>query len=227
MCLVQLMWNLKRNWNSLSRSCMPTCQVSFYVISVILLFILTWPIVSQHLCSIQSLPFTFRVISSWACVRGWGWCSRVRRGRVGVCPGFWKRVQLSRLCQEVRKKYFTKILFKSVRWHCQPNSTFETFLMGHVLLLLTPHRFANPNIVRPYLLLLKSYSKNAPHTNHCIARMLHRLAVDLKMDAILFQLSVFNLFNKILSDPAAAAYKVQLWHEEKHSSVLSSKLSVI
>lgn len=88
-------------------------------------------------------------------------------------------------------------------------STVVTFLMGHVPLLLTPHRFANPSIVRPYLLLLKSYSKNAPHTNHCIARMLHRLAVDLKMDALLFQLSVFNLFNKILSDPAAAAYKVQ------------------
>ncbi|XP_070758928.1 protein timeless homolog isoform X2 [Enoplosus armatus] len=68
-------------------------------------------------------------------------------------------------------------------------------------------RFANPSIVRPYLLLLKSYPKNTPHTNHCIARMLHRLAVDLKMDALLFQLSVFNLFNKILSDPAAAAYK--------------------
>uniref|UniRef100_A0A3B5BID8 Timeless circadian regulator n=1 Tax=Stegastes partitus TaxID=144197 RepID=A0A3B5BID8_9TELE len=68
-------------------------------------------------------------------------------------------------------------------------------------------RFANPSIVQPYLLLLKSYSKNTPHTNHCIARMLHRLAVDLKMDALLFQLSVFHLFNKILSDPAAAAYK--------------------
>ncbi|XP_060898705.1 protein timeless homolog [Labrus mixtus] len=68
-------------------------------------------------------------------------------------------------------------------------------------------RFASPGIVRPYLLLLKSYSKNTPHTNHCIARMLHRLAVDLRMDALLFQLSVFNLFNKILSDPAAAAYK--------------------
>ncbi|XP_067361897.1 protein timeless homolog isoform X2 [Channa argus] len=68
-------------------------------------------------------------------------------------------------------------------------------------------RFANPAIVHPYLLLLKSYSKNTPHTNHCIIRMLHRLAVDLKMDALLFQLSVFNLFNKILSDPAAAAYK--------------------
>lgn len=68
-------------------------------------------------------------------------------------------------------------------------------------------RFANPNIVRPYVLLLKSYTLNTPHTNHCITRMLHRLAVDLKMDALLFQLSVFYVFNKILSDPAAAAYK--------------------
>ncbi|CAG11760.1 unnamed protein product, partial [Tetraodon nigroviridis] len=67
-------------------------------------------------------------------------------------------------------------------------------------------RFANPAIVRPYILLLKTYSKNTPHTNHCIARMLHRLAVNLKMDALLFQLSVFSVFNKILNDPAAAAY---------------------
>ncbi|KAG7218478.1 hypothetical protein INR49_009355 [Caranx melampygus] len=59
-------------------------------------------------------------------------------------------------------------------------------------------RFASPNIVRPYLLLLKTYSKNTPHTNHCIVRMLHRLAVDLKMDALLYQLSVFNIFNKEL-----------------------------
>ncbi|XP_051931350.1 protein timeless homolog [Hippocampus zosterae] len=68
-------------------------------------------------------------------------------------------------------------------------------------------KFANPNVVRPYLLLLKSYAKNTPHTNHCIARMLHRVAFDLKMDALLYQLSVFHLFNKILSDAAAAAYK--------------------
>ncbi|KAM9859043.1 protein timeless homolog [Aulostomus maculatus] len=68
-------------------------------------------------------------------------------------------------------------------------------------------RFASPGIVRPYLLLLRSYSKNTPHTNHCVVRMLHRIAVDLKMDALLFQLSVFHLFNKILSDAAASAYK--------------------
>lgn len=81
-------------------------------------------------------------------------------------------------------------------------------VMGHFAFLLPPHRFANPSIVHPYLLLLKSYSKNTPHTNHCIIRMLHRLAVSLKMDALLFQLSVFHLFNKILNDPAAAAYGV-------------------
>ncbi|XP_060766710.1 protein timeless homolog [Neoarius graeffei] len=68
-------------------------------------------------------------------------------------------------------------------------------------------RFANPNVVQPYLVLLRSYSTNTPHTNHCIARMLYRIAVDLKMDALLFQLSVFHLFNKIFADPAASAYK--------------------
>ncbi|KAK1799792.1 hypothetical protein P4O66_006313 [Electrophorus voltai] len=68
-------------------------------------------------------------------------------------------------------------------------------------------RFANPNIIHPFLLLLRSYATNTAHTNHCIVRMLYRLAVDLKMEALLFQLSVFYLFNKILSDPATAAYK--------------------
>ncbi|XP_061731449.1 protein timeless homolog isoform X1 [Nerophis ophidion] len=68
-------------------------------------------------------------------------------------------------------------------------------------------KFANPGIIRPYLLLLRSYAKNTPHTNHCVVRMLHRVAVDLKMDALLYQLSVFHLFNKILSDAAASAYK--------------------
>ncbi|KAI5614487.1 protein timeless-like isoform X1 [Silurus asotus] len=68
-------------------------------------------------------------------------------------------------------------------------------------------RFANSNIVRPYLVLLRSYSTNTAHTNHCIARLLYRVAVDLKMDALLFQLSVFHLFNKIFMDPAASAFK--------------------
>lgn len=114
--------------------------------------------------------------------------------------------------------------FNSVTCHNIPKSYSNirnsakcvTFLKRHITFILPPCRFATPSIVRPYLLLLNSYSKNAPHTNHCIARMLHRLAVNLKMDALLYQLSVFNLFNKILSDPAAAAYKVQSRNEKEH-----------
>lgn len=63
--------------------------------------------------------------------------------------------------------------------------------------------------MRAYALLLRSYRQNNAHTNHCIAKMLHRLAHDLGMEAPLFQLSLFCLFNQLLSDPAAAAYKVK------------------
>lgn len=62
---------------------------------------------------------------------------------------------------------------------------------------------------RAYLLLLRSYKQNSAHTNHCVVKMLHRLAHDLKMEALLFQLSLFYLFNRLLSDPAAGAYKVR------------------
>lgn len=80
----------------------------------------------------------------------------------------------------------------------------------HSHFVWTPiHRFANPNVVRPYFILLRSYSQNSAHTNHCIIRMLHRLAVDLKMEALFYQLSVFCVFNKILEDPAAEVYQVR------------------
>ncbi|XP_034499552.1 LOW QUALITY PROTEIN: protein timeless homolog [Ailuropoda melanoleuca] len=67
-------------------------------------------------------------------------------------------------------------------------------------------RFASSTVVRAYVLLLRGYRQNGAHTNHCIVKMLHRLAHDLKMDALLFQLSLFCLFNRLLSDPAAGAY---------------------
>uniref|UniRef100_A0A452URW2 Timeless circadian regulator n=1 Tax=Ursus maritimus TaxID=29073 RepID=A0A452URW2_URSMA len=67
-------------------------------------------------------------------------------------------------------------------------------------------RFASSAVVRAYVLLLRGYRQNGAHTNHCVVKMLHRLAHDLKMDALLFQLSLFCLFNRLLSDPAAGAY---------------------
>uniref|UniRef100_A0A670HYE6 Timeless circadian regulator n=1 Tax=Podarcis muralis TaxID=64176 RepID=A0A670HYE6_PODMU len=68
-------------------------------------------------------------------------------------------------------------------------------------------RFASASVVKAYVLLFKNYQQNSAHTNHCVVKMLHRIACDLKMEALLFQLSVFCLFNRLLSDPAAGAYK--------------------
>ncbi|XP_075055621.1 protein timeless homolog [Mixophyes fleayi] len=68
-------------------------------------------------------------------------------------------------------------------------------------------RFASSNVVKTYVLLLKNYRQNSTHTNHCVVKMLHRIAYDMKMEALLFQLSIFCLFNHILSDPAASVYK--------------------
>ncbi|XP_069614546.1 protein timeless homolog [Ranitomeya imitator] len=68
-------------------------------------------------------------------------------------------------------------------------------------------RFANASVVKTYVILLKNYHQNSAHTNHCAVKMLHRIAYDLKMEAFLFQLSVFCTFNRILCDPAAGAYK--------------------
>uniref|UniRef100_A0A8C3HKB0 Timeless circadian regulator n=1 Tax=Chrysemys picta bellii TaxID=8478 RepID=A0A8C3HKB0_CHRPI len=68
-------------------------------------------------------------------------------------------------------------------------------------------RFASASVVKAYVLLLRGYRQNSTHTNHCVAKMLHRIAYDLKMEALLFQLSVFCIFNRLLSDPSASAYK--------------------
>ncbi|XP_072775771.1 protein timeless homolog isoform X3 [Taeniopygia guttata] len=68
-------------------------------------------------------------------------------------------------------------------------------------------RFACAPVVRALVLLLRGYAGNSARTNHCAARLLHRLARDLRMEPLLFQLSLFALFHRLLSDPAAAAHQ--------------------
>ncbi|XP_025908087.1 protein timeless homolog, partial [Nothoprocta perdicaria] len=67
--------------------------------------------------------------------------------------------------------------------------------------------FARAPVLRAYVVLLRGYAHNSAHTNHCVARMLHRLARELRMEALLFQLSLFSLFNRLLSDPGAGAHQ--------------------
>ena len=70
-------------------------------------------------------------------------------------------------------------------------------------------RFACVPVVRACVLLLRGYAQNSARTNHCAARLLHRLSRQLRMEALLFQLSLFTLFHRLLSDPSA--------HQVRHS----------
>jgi len=66
---------------------------------------------------------------------------------------------------------------------------------------------AVPYIVESYCNMLKTYNRNRAHTNHCIIKMLTRIAIDLDMFPMLFQLSLFVTFKKILQDPKTDANK--------------------
>uniref|UniRef100_UPI00358E8A49 protein timeless homolog n=1 Tax=Myxine glutinosa TaxID=7769 RepID=UPI00358E8A49 len=67
-------------------------------------------------------------------------------------------------------------------------------------------RFANTQVIKACVFLLKHYRNNSVHTNHCATKILHRIAVDLHMDGLLFQASVFRTFQAVLEDPAVECY---------------------
>jgi len=58
-------------------------------------------------------------------------------------------------------------------------------------------KFADANIIRSYATLLRSYETNGQHLNHCIVKMLHRVAYQLKMYGYLFQATIFRIFQQI------------------------------
>lgn len=69
-------------------------------------------------------------------------------------------------------------------------------------------RFSNNKIVRAYCLVLADYSRNSDSVNHAVIKMLYRIAVQLKMSPLLYQISVFRTLNEILHEPQTTKYKV-------------------
>ena len=61
-------------------------------------------------------------------------------------------------------------------------------------------RFAVKNVVMPYGVLFNSYLKNSKETNHHIIKMFHRIAVDCELPALLFQTSIFRVFQQVWRD---------------------------
>ena len=75
--------------------------------------------------------------------------------------------------------------------------------------ILYQHRFSNNKIVRVYTLVLADYSTNEEAINHAVLKMLYRIAVQLKMSPLLYQISIFRTFMAILNEPPTSRLKVQ------------------
>ncbi|KAI4503488.1 hypothetical protein M0802_001710, partial [Mischocyttarus mexicanus] len=59
-------------------------------------------------------------------------------------------------------------------------------------------RFANVKLVKALSLLLQQFDKNTNEVNHYVTKMLHRIAYECKMAAMIFQGSIFRTFQRIL-----------------------------
>ncbi|KAF7277062.1 hypothetical protein GWI33_009485, partial [Rhynchophorus ferrugineus] len=68
-------------------------------------------------------------------------------------------------------------------------------------------RLPHPKIVRACGLALQQFEKNSVNTNHCIVKLLHRIAFDCKMFIMVFQLSIFRTFQKIFAQQDLPQHK--------------------
>ena len=59
-------------------------------------------------------------------------------------------------------------------------------------------------MIRSYVSVLKEYRTNTLFTNHCAVKMLHRISYDQGDMPLIFQLSLFRVFQKILNDPVSS-----------------------
>ncbi|XP_064590724.1 protein timeless homolog [Zonotrichia leucophrys gambelii] len=118
------------------------------------------------------------------------------------------RLFLRRFCQDFLQDCYNRLMLlvkdQLVREKAQQHD--ETYYLWATSFFMC-RRFACAPVVRALVLLLRGYARNSARTNHCAARLLHRLARELRMEPLLFQLSLFALFHRLLSDPAAAAHQ--------------------
>ena len=61
-------------------------------------------------------------------------------------------------------------------------------------------RFAVKSVCSAYSVLFKNFEKNTDYTNHCVIKMFHRIAFDLKLPALLYHFSILRTFQKIHKD---------------------------
>ncbi|XP_045461506.1 protein timeless homolog isoform X2 [Harmonia axyridis] len=68
-------------------------------------------------------------------------------------------------------------------------------------------RLSHPKIVRATALALSMFEENSVNTNHCIVKLMHRIAFDCKMYAMMYQVSLFMTFKRIMDLKGMPEYK--------------------
>ena len=58
-------------------------------------------------------------------------------------------------------------------------------------------RFAVKSVCIAYSRLFAAFRRNSDHTNHCVAKMFHRVAYDCRMPGLLYQACIFRTFQQV------------------------------
>lgn len=77
-------------------------------------------------------------------------------------------------------------------------------------------KFCVPRAVIPYVMLLKDFDKNSSHTNHAAVKFLYRIAFDCDLYGMLFQASLFRIFQRIFKQPITDEWSKELYQFAKH-----------
>eukprot|EP00092_Neocalanus_flemingeri_P015916 GFUD01017233.1.p1 GENE.GFUD01017233.1~~GFUD01017233.1.p1 ORF type:complete len:1724 (+),score=585.73 GFUD01017233.1:81-5252(+) len=88
-------------------------------------------------------------------------------------------------------------------------------------------RFAVKNVVMPFGVLFTNYAKNSKETNHHIIKMFHRIAVDCELPAILFQASIFRVFQQVWKDLRSNPSDQSLRELAKFAKFILSKFMTV
>ena len=70
--------------------------------------------------------------------------------------------------------------------------------------------YAKPEILKAYVLLAADFEKNSAHANHCVVKMLHRIGFDLGFMGMLFQASLFQVFQRLMHGALARSARFQV-----------------
>ena len=60
------------------------------------------------------------------------------------------------------------------------------------------------------MVLAADFEKNSAHTNHCVVKMLHRIGFDLGFIGMMFQASLFRVFQKLMLGATAKSARFQV-----------------